>query len=104
LADMHRLHRGEITEMLWPGLDQRAAANNLHKVLHVARRVLEPSLPGNAASSYLQFNGELVALTIADVWIDISEFHTAAQIARSSRDLSALRAALALYGGELLPE
>jgi DNA-binding SARP family transcriptional activator len=34
----HRLRREQAMELLWPGLDPEAAANNLHYALHVARR------------------------------------------------------------------
>ena len=40
-------------ELLWPGLDPEAAANNLHYALHVARRTLEPAAPGKTASRHL---------------------------------------------------
>jgi DNA-binding SARP family transcriptional activator len=40
LAPGHRLHRAHAMELLWPDLDEEAAANNLHQVTHVARRAL----------------------------------------------------------------
>src|SRR4029453_8341527 len=43
LAEGHRLHREQAMELLWPDLDPRAAAHNIHHALHVARRTLEPS-------------------------------------------------------------
>ncbi len=43
LAPGHRLHREQATSHLWPDLDPRAATNNLHHALYVARRALEPS-------------------------------------------------------------
>ena len=43
LAPNHRLHREQITEILWPHLDRRAASNNLRRTLHATRRVLDPS-------------------------------------------------------------
>ncbi|HET7270206.1 MAG TPA: hypothetical protein VFI90_03885, partial [Rubrobacter sp.] len=38
----HSLHREQVMNLLWPDLGARAAANNLHQALHVARRTLEP--------------------------------------------------------------
>src|SRR5205085_893603 len=38
LAPHHRLHREQIMERLWPEMDLERSANNLHKVLHLARR------------------------------------------------------------------
>src|SRR5215210_4811143 len=34
LARGHRLHRERIMAVLWPNLDGKPAANNLHRVLH----------------------------------------------------------------------
>src|SRR5215212_11778834 len=54
----HRLHREQVMEILWPGLEPHAAANNLYYALHVARRTLESSASAStstssAAASYL---------------------------------------------------
>ena len=40
LAGGHRAHRDVLAGMLWPGLGPAAAANNLHQVMHAARRAL----------------------------------------------------------------
>ena len=40
LAPGHELHREQLMDALWPNLDPAAAANNLHQVVHVARRAL----------------------------------------------------------------
>src|ERR687898_107330 len=37
LAPGHSLHREQATSLLWPDLDSKAAANNLHHALHIAR-------------------------------------------------------------------
>src|SRR3954447_16082435 len=36
----HTLHRDQVTDALWPGLDADASRNNLHQVVHAARRAL----------------------------------------------------------------
>ena len=41
LAPGHRLHREQVVAVLWPERAPEAAANNLHQVLHVARRQLD---------------------------------------------------------------
>src|SRR3712207_1197307 len=38
LVPGHRLHREQAIDLLWPDLDPKAAANNLHHALHVARK------------------------------------------------------------------
>lgn len=91
-------------DLLWPNLDSGAAANNLHKILHVARRVLEPALTQKSVSRFLQLSGDLVMLNVEDVWIDVVEFCSMAERARETQDIAAFREALALYSGDLLPE
>ena len=41
LAPGHRLHREQVMNLLWPNHEAEAAANNLYRSLHFARRVLE---------------------------------------------------------------
>ena len=45
LIPEHRLHREQLMDTLWPTLEAKAATNNFHRTLHVARHVLEPTLP-----------------------------------------------------------
>src|SRR5215218_854024 len=103
LSPGHRLHREQAMELLWPELDPKAALNNLHYALHVARRTLEPS--AGAASGYLHLRGESLALSsVGPVWVDVEAFEEAAITARHSREPAAYRAAIDLYSGELLPQ
>jgi predicted ATPase/DNA-binding SARP family transcriptional activator/DNA-binding CsgD family transcriptional regulator len=103
LAPRHRLHREQAMELLWPDLDPKAALNNLHYALHVARRTLEPS--AGAASGYLHLRGESLALSPAGpVWVDVEAFEEAATTARHASEPAAYRAAIDLYSGELLPQ
>jgi DNA-binding SARP family transcriptional activator len=105
LAPGHRLRREQAMELLWPGLDPEAAANNLHYALHVARRTLEPASPGNIASRYLTLREALLALCPdGPLWVDVEAFERAAATARRSREPAAYRAAVELYVGDLLPE
>jgi hypothetical protein len=43
VAPGHRLHREQVMETLWPVLEPHSASNNLHQILHAARRTFEPS-------------------------------------------------------------
>lgn len=104
LAREHTLHREQAMDLLWPDLDAKSAANNLHRALHFARRVLDPS-PEVSASQYLVFEGDLLTLCPGgSIWVDVDAFESTAASARRSRETSAYRAALDLYTGELLPE
>lgn len=40
LAPQRRLHRDQVVDILWPGAEMRAAANNFHQVVHAARSTL----------------------------------------------------------------
>jgi predicted ATPase/DNA-binding SARP family transcriptional activator/DNA-binding CsgD family transcriptional regulator len=107
LARRHRLHRGQIMDLLWPGLGAKSAANNLHRVLHFARKTLghDPLDPTDTGSRYLRVEGDLLALCPdGKLWVDVEGFECAAAAARRGREPDAYRAALDLYAGELLPE
>jgi predicted ATPase len=95
LAPQHRLHREQAMDTFWREKGPDAAANNLHQALHVARRAL-----GAAA---IELRDELLHLGAA-VTVDVDDFERAAADARRAGTPAAYRAALALYGGELLPE
>jgi DNA-binding SARP family transcriptional activator len=100
----HRLHREQVLEMLWPDVELESALNSFGKALHAARRALEPGLPPRAGSSYLRLTDSMVALNLEHVWIDVDDFEQLAERALRDREISAYEAALAAYGGELLPE
>src|SRR4051812_40394251 len=93
LAPDHRLHREQVMDVLWRELAPAAAANNLHQAVHVARRALDADAIG--------VRDEVLSLA-ADV--DVDRLELAAAEARRNGTPAAYRAALASYGGELLPE
>ncbi len=100
LAPGHRVHRGPITDLLWPDLDARAQANNLRQVLHVARWVLYPEAP----SRCLRLRGEQLELfPDSPPWVDVEAFEEAAANAGRVREPAVYRAAIELYAGDLLP-
>lgn len=102
LAENHRLHREQITNLLWPDLDTKSAINNLHRALHFARAALDPT---SATSRYLSLRGDLIELCPdGPLWIDVEAFESAAATARRGREPAAYRAAIDLYAGDLLPE
>jgi predicted ATPase len=95
LATDHRLHREQLMDVLWPQSDPDAAANNLHQVVHAARRAV--------GAESIVLRDELLALD-AGVAVDVDDFERAAAHARHTGSPGAYRAALSLYAGELLPE
>jgi DNA-binding SARP family transcriptional activator len=107
LSPGHRLHREQVMDALWPDLKPRSAANNLHQILHTARRAFEPSAlaSGSASSGYLLLRDEHLTLCPDSlVWVDVDAFQEAAAIARHAMEPQAFRVAMDLYAGELLPE
>jgi predicted ATPase/DNA-binding SARP family transcriptional activator/DNA-binding CsgD family transcriptional regulator len=91
--------------VLWPDLDEKHAANNLHRVLHFARGLLEANPANNDASRYLTLRGDLLELCPGGpIRVDVEAFEGAAATARRGREPTAYRAAIGLYTGELLPE
>lgn len=96
LAQGHRLHRERITSALWPDLDEKSAANNLHRALHFARAALEPGAE-NTTSRYLSLQGDLLALCPeGPLWVDVEAFEEAARTARHVYEPAAYRAAVDL--------
>lgn len=103
LAPEHRMHRERLMGLLWPELEEKAAANNLRYALHVARKTLKPS-PDDLASRCLQLQGEQIALCPeGTLQVDAKAFEEAAATARRARDTAAYRSAVDLYAGDLLP-
>ena len=106
-AEGYRLHRDQILEVLWPDAAPAAAMQNLHYTTHLLRRILDA--PGGA-SSHLRMRDDLLSLLpsvdgiASDEWLDASTFSRVARAALAGQDRAACRAALALYGGEYLPD
>jgi predicted ATPase len=93
LAPGHRLLREQAMDLLWRDRTPDAAANNLHQAVHVARRALDADAI-KVRDGVLQLAAE----------VDVDRLERAAGEARSAGTAAAYRAALSLYGGELLPE
>ena len=103
LTPGHRLHREQVTEWLWPDLEPTAAANNLRKAMHVARRVLEADAPAPVPRA-LSLQDDVIMVPRDAMWIDADAFERAVIDARADNQIDGYQAALALYGGALLPE
>ncbi len=103
LSPDRRMHRERAAELLWPDRSADSAANNLHQALYVSRRALEAA--GADALECLSLREDMLILSEdRPVEIDAVEFEEAAEAARAAGTIEAYGDALALYGGELLPE
>jgi DNA-binding SARP family transcriptional activator len=90
LADAHRVHSGQVMDMLWPNLAPAAAASNLRKAVHFARASL-------GAMPAIGRSGAMLELGPgAQVSVDALVFEAAARDGRVG--------ALDAYQGDLLPE
>lgn len=99
LARGHRMHREQVMDLLWPGLDPQAAGANLRKAVHHARRVLD----SEEGTRYLVSTLDTLSFS-SDVWVDVDAFEASASEARRTGDAAAYERAVELYAGELLPE
>lgn len=97
LSAGHRLHREQVMEAFWPDLDAEAAAANLRKAVHFARRAL--------GEHRLLDSTDVVALAPLDeLAVDVEAFEALATTALRDRDPQACERAADLYRGELLPD
>jgi DNA-binding SARP family transcriptional activator/tetratricopeptide (TPR) repeat protein len=98
MAPGRRLHREQILDLVWPDDTIEEAAPKLHKAAHFARRAI--GVPNSVV-----LRGENVVLCPdAETTVDVVRFEDLARRALVNDDLTAAHEALALYGGELLPE
>lgn len=105
------LHREAIVEALWPGVEPKVGARNLHVVVSTLRHLLEPGV-ARGASSLLVREGETYRFDLpAGADSDIVSFEAAiadgreaASRAEPERAADAYGRALDLYRGDLLPD
>jgi DNA-binding SARP family transcriptional activator len=100
----HALHREQIIDILWPEVDEESALNSFGKALHAARHALEPELPRRKDSAYLRLADGRLILNTEHVMVDADRFEQLAEDAIRRGNIEAYEAALAAYGGDLLPE
>lgn len=97
LAPGRCLHREQVMEALWPGVDPATAAPRLHKAAHYVRRA-----SGMPAAMVLA--GQTIALfPEAEVVTDVERFQAAARRALAGGDRAAMAAVLAEWDATLLP-
>jgi predicted ATPase/DNA-binding SARP family transcriptional activator len=102
LAPEHSLHREQVIEALWSDRDPTAASNNLRQALFVARRALDSC--GEDGAERLALARDVLTLAGDRLRIDVEVFEAAAAKAEHAPSVDRHRAAIELYGGELLPE
>ncbi|NTW00273.1 MAG: transcriptional regulator [Oscillochloris sp.] len=106
------LPRDRIMDMLWPGLEAEAAANNLRVTLSRLTKAIEPNRPEGAPTYYVVQQGDTYGFNIeSDHSYDAAKFSINADQARNAfqngrRDeaIALYRKAIELYGGTFLPD
>ncbi len=100
-----RLQREQLVDILWRDQEGLAAANNLHKAVHAARRAFEPELTAGGDSKFIITKDGQIVLTAPDgLLVDALEFEKLAAAALAGDEAKLCEAALVLYAGDLLPE
>jgi predicted ATPase/DNA-binding SARP family transcriptional activator len=100
LAPQHTLTPSRLAAALWPNDFGERVRQRLHHQLYLLRGALDPG--GTGAAAVLNDEG-LVRLVADTISVDVQAFEAAAEAALREGDEAALAAALALYGGPLLP-
>ena len=98
LAPERRLHREQVMEAFWPDFEPNAAAANVRKAAHHARRAL------GSDDSVTTDDGVVVLLPDAEIEIDVLRFDAAGRTALAAGNDAACVEAAGLYAGDLLPE
>lgn len=93
-----RLHREQIMDALWPRLPPEAAAANLRKAVHFARRAI------GSDHAVVTGSGMVELWPGGGISVDATRFEDKARAALRSHDRAAAAEAATLYRGELLPE
>jgi DNA-binding SARP family transcriptional activator len=100
LAPGHRLRREQAMDALWPELDPQAAAANLRKALHSARR----SLGGGDGSGLILSAGDLICLPLDGLTVDVDDYWSLVRAARRTGNTGTYSRAVDVYKDGLLPE
>jgi DNA-binding SARP family transcriptional activator len=105
LAPAHQLHRQQLIEAICPDLDPESGAANLHKIIHLARRALEPALRAATESQFIVTQHQQVQLrSPGELSIDVEDFERGADRALRTGNVTDYEEALRLYVGDLLAE
>jgi DNA-binding SARP family transcriptional activator len=100
LAPGHRMHREQAMEALWPELAPTAAAANLRKAVHYARRAVDT----DGGASLIASVGDVLSLPPEHLWIDVVAWRATGARARRAGDTKLYAEAVELYGDGLLPD
>lgn len=104
------LHKEQIIDRLWPELEPEEGDRDFKVALNAIYKVLEPERPPRSESRFIQRQGLVYGLNLAEVWIDADTFEQWVALGNQAlpqqpdEAAAAYQKALALYHGEFLPE
>jgi LuxR family transcriptional regulator, maltose regulon positive regulatory protein len=106
------LPRDRIMDMLWPGLEAEAAANNLRVTLSRLTKAIEPNRPEGAPTYYVFQQGDTYGFNVesdhsydAAVFVlSVEQGRAAAHRNEPAAAIEHFRKAISLYGGTFLPD
>jgi ATP/maltotriose-dependent transcriptional regulator MalT/DNA-binding SARP family transcriptional activator len=111
ITERHRwLQRDQIIELLWPDAGLSTAEGQFKVALNALTTTLEPQRPPHAPSFYIKRNGTAYRFAPPPdaILLDVEQFELLLEQAETVPDAQqarvCYRAALALYGGDYLPE
>lgn len=105
LQTNRQMHREQIIDLLFADQDINTGINTLHKAIHEARRILEPSIAKGSDSKFLVTHKQQIFLqSPGGLFIDADEFQRHAVQAIKTENPAACRLALDLYVDDLLVE
>lgn len=101
LARGYRMHREQAMDALWPELAPTAAAANLRKAVHYARRAVDTD---RGDMSSIVSVGDVLSLPSEHLSIDVVAWRAAVASARRAGEPKFYEEAVELYGNGLLPD
>lgn len=102
LSEGNSMHRDAVVDALWPGLKAASGTNNLHQVLHAARRALAVA---GASDDLLRLRDGIVALCPGgSVTTDVGDLEKELDAAVAANDLDSLLDVATRCADGLLPE
>lgn len=98
----HQMVRDHLINILWPELEEEAAASQLYKALHHIRKAF--SAHAEEATDWITITDELVRLDPPGGLItDLQQFEQKARTGLRDRHIPDLETAVSIYAGDFLP-
>lgn len=104
------LHKEQIIDRLWPELDAEEGDRDFKVALNTVYKVLEPERKPRVESRFVQRQGLVYRLDLAEIWVDADAFEALVAagngilVAHADAAVHSYQQALALYTGDYLPE